>query len=201
MLGGINMHKGPIDQYMMDKGSRPGWTGIAKVGGYLKKVEFGLGLETGQWNYTNLESGYELYNYPSNYSGPKEPYGYKLENNTYTSVFAYFNYKLIDRKVFCSIGLTQGFMWVNGVSENVHYSSGRENLVTSEGNIPVSSGLVIGGQVILGYKLTNHIRLKVEAGARWGGYSIRHTSDFVTGYQMIDFPMAVGMVFHNFRLK
>lgn len=50
LLGGTNMHVGPMNRYMMDKGSRPGWTGILKLGGYFRKIEFGIGVETGTWD-------------------------------------------------------------------------------------------------------------------------------------------------------
>ncbi len=200
LLGGINMHKGPIEDNMLDKGSRPGWTGVAKVGGCLRKVEFGIGVETGRWNYTNEESGYPLYHYTTNHNVPREPYGYKLGSNTYTSVFAYFNYKLIDRKMFCSAGLTQGLVLVGSNPDGGHYSS-PDNYVTENGSIPRSSGIMVGAQMALGYRVSNNIRVKIEAAAITGGYWFRSPSDYATGFVMNHYPVAVGIVFHNFRLK
>lgn len=83
LLGGTNMNIGPIDRNMMDKGSKPGWTGVLKVGGYFKKIDFGIGVETGTWKYTKQESGYPLYDFNNyNYSNP---YGYRLGDNSYSS--------------------------------------------------------------------------------------------------------------------
>lgn len=200
LLGGINTHKGPIDQNMMDKGSRPGWTGMVKGGVYLKLLEFGIGLEMGKWNYTNKESGYPLYNYPPNYSGPREPYDYILNGNNYTSVFSYINLKILDRKIFCSVGLTQGHLWVDGYPSNSRVV-GPDNVATGSGKIPDSKGLTVGAQIALGYRINNNIRVKIEAAAITGGYWFRSPSDYATGFVMNHYPVTVGVVFHNFKLK
>lgn len=200
LLGGTNMHIGPMDRNMMDKGSRPGWTGILKLGGYFEKIEFGVGVETGKWNYTNEESGAPLYHYTPNYYGPREPYGYELGGNNYTSVFVYFNYKLIDRKIFCSAGLTQGLVLVGSYPTGGSWVS-KNNYVAEDGNIPASYGIVVGTQVALGYNVSRNLRLKLESGIRWGGYSFKNHTDYTTGYEMIDFPITIGIVFHNFSLK
>ncbi|HEY9176550.1 MAG TPA: hypothetical protein VIN07_02620, partial [Flavipsychrobacter sp.] len=197
LLGGTNMHIGPMSRNMLDKGSKPGWTGILKLGGYFRKIEFGMGVETGRWNYTNEKSGYPLYHYTTNYNVPRELYGYKLGGNNYTSAFAYFNYKLIDRKMFCSVGLTQGLVLVGSYPSDGSWV-GKNNYVAEDGNIPASSGITVGAQVALGYNVSTHLRLKLESGIRWGVYSFRNHTDYATGYEMIDFPITVGIVFHNF---
>ena len=199
LLGGTNMHVGPISRSMLDKGSKPGSTGILKIGSYVKKFEFGLGVEYGKWEYTNIESGYPLYH---DYPPAGNPYAYRLNGNNYTSVYLYCNVRILNKaRFFCSAGLSHGLQWADGSRLEQFYFTG-ENYVNRDGNIPSSRAVVLGGQVIAGYRLGGNISLKAELGARYGGYSFRHSHGYGSpAYGMFHLPLTFGIVVHNFRFE
>ncbi len=202
LAGGLNNHIGPISNRLIDKGTKPGRVLLLKSGWYFKKIEFGAGAEFGRWNYSNLQSGYPVYTVdPANGSViDPEPKKYILGGNNYNLFYTFCNYNFVNRAILFSAGVAIGRL-AFGRANGSTYSS-RHNYVRPDGGIPGSSGFVAGVQLIIGYNLNQHIRVKVEGAARYNLLSFKASGRHVPpGYEMYHFPVTIGMVFHNFNLK
>lgn len=179
--GGTNMHKAPIGQNLMKKGSKPSWTVNLKAGWYFKKLDVGMGTEHGRWEYSRKESG---------------AYYGQLEGNNYSSLYAFTNYSIINKGVYVAVGASIGRTWLRNRDNNSFVMSST-NYVASDGSIPASSGAMLGMQLSAGYNLTSHVRLKMETSAQYWGMIFKYVGGDITKYEAVHFPMTLGIIVHD----